>query len=123
MRRFLKARDDVRRPRKENGKDPRWVQAIPGAVPRSPLESRVQGVLSGHPICAWDQLLAEVAQYLRRSEASNDLAVLDEGLWGSWVWPALAGEELRRLEGVLIAIEEGPSAATDLRLANPGGQG
>jgi len=105
MRRFLKARDYVRRPRKENGKEPRWVRAIPGAVPRSPLESRVQEVLSGYPICACDQLVAEVAEYLCGSDDPKRLAVLDEGFWGGWTWSALAEQELRRLDGILLTIE------------------
>lgn len=111
MRRFLILRDYVRRCRKEHGSGPRGVRAIPGGVPRSPLESRVQEVLAAHPTCRWDHLVDEVAQHLRRSERPSVLAVLDEGFWGGWVWPALAREELRRLEGILLAIE-GPSPVT-----------
>lgn len=39
---------------------------------------------------------------------SSVLALLDEGFWGGWVWPALAREELRNLDGVLLSIEVEP---------------
>ncbi len=113
MRWLLKARDYVRRPRGDHGNDPRWVRAIPGRVPRSPLEWRVQEILAARPICAWDDLVAEVARYLRGSERPSVLTSLDEGFWGGWVWPALAREELHRQDGILLAIEAPSSSMTD----------
>jgi hypothetical protein len=104
---FSRIWGSIRRTRKEPGDDRCRVRAIPGAIPRSPLEGRVQEVLAGHPTCALPHLVSEVAQYLRRSERPSLLASLDEGLWGGWVWPALAREELRRLEGIVLAIDHG----------------
>lgn len=122
MRWFLKARDYVRRPREGCGNDPRRVRAIPGGVPRSPLEWRVQEILAAHPICAWDDLVAEVARYLRGSERPSVLTSLDEGFWGGWVWPTFAREELRRLDGVLLAIEAPSSSMADIARLVPGRQ-
>lgn len=65
----------------------------------------MQEVLSGHPICAWDKLVAEVAEYLRGSNDPKRLGVLDEGFWGGWTWSALAEQELRHLDGILVTIE------------------
>jgi hypothetical protein len=109
MRLFSTVWNSIRRTRKERQGDPRRVRAISGAIPRSPLELEVQEILAAHPSCAWPHLVAEVAQHLRRSECSGVLALLDEGLWGGWVWPALARQELRHLDGVLLTIEVEPS--------------
>lgn len=119
---FLKARDYVRRPGEGCGNDPRRVRAIPGGVPRSPLEWRVQEILAAHPICAWDDLVAEVARYLRGSERPSVLTSLDEGLWGGWVWPALAREELHRQDGILLAIEAPPSSMAGIPRPAPSRQ-
>ena len=116
MRRFLKIGDYFRGHRNERLGEPGRVRLIPGGFPRSPLESRVQEVLAAHPICPWDYLVAEVAQHLRRSERLSILTVLDEGFWGGWVWPALAREELRRLDGTFLAIETPVSPTADNRL-------
>jgi hypothetical protein len=105
MRWFTRVWDLFRRSRRDGGTDTHWVRAIPGAVPRSPLESRVHEVLAAHPVCAWERLLVEVAQYLRRLEPPLVLVVLEERIWGGWLWPVLAREELRRLEGVLLTVE------------------
>ena len=71
------------------------------------------------PVCPWDHLVAEIAQYLRRSERPRALAVLDEAFWGAWVWPALAREELRRLEGVLLTIESEAPPAGNINHQSP----
>jgi|GEM_PF-3119190 len=119
MPQFWKVRDSGVRRGNEAGSDPRWVRAIPGRVPRSPLELRVQELLLARPVCPWDHLVAEVAQYLRRSERPRALAVLDEAFWGAWVWPALAREELTHLDGVFLAIEPRPSPTDDVLQARP----
>lgn len=116
----MKGRDDVRQGGDDSVGDPPQVRAIPGGVSRSPLESRVQEILAARPACAWDHLVAEVARYLRRSEDPRVLAVLDEGFWGGWVWRAFAQRELRRLDGVLLAIEARPSPVADIRRPDPG---
>ena len=107
---FSKARDLLRRSRGSGRPESHWVRAIPGAVPRSPLESRVHEILAAQPVCGWERLLVEVAQYLRRSEPPLVLVVLEEAIWGGWLWPIVAREELRRLEGVLLSIEKNPGA-------------
>jgi hypothetical protein len=111
---FLRVRHDVRRDRKEHRIEPRRVRAIPGAIPHSPLERRVHDILAVHPTCRWDDLLADVAEYLRQSERPDVLASLDEGLWGGWVWPTVARQELQRLEGILLEIVAPTSLADDM---------
>jgi hypothetical protein len=95
-------RGRFRRRETSGGSHPRWVRAMPGRVPHSPLESRVAEILAAHPVCRWDYLVSEVAEFLRRSEPPILLTVLDEVFWGEWLWPAVAREELHRLEGVLL---------------------
>jgi hypothetical protein len=110
---LLRVRDYFRPYRKKHRIDPRRVRAIPGAIPQSPLEWRVHSILAVHATCPWDHLVADVAEYLRRSFRPGVLAVMDEGFWGGWVWPALATEELQRLEGNLIETETLTSHAAD----------
>lgn len=121
MPRFMKVRDSAGRQGIAAGSAPRWVRAIPGGLPRSPLESRVREVLAACPVCPWDHLVAEIAQYLRASERPSALAVLDEGIWGAWVWPALAVEELARLEDVILATEPQAPQPADRLLPLPAG--
>ncbi len=105
--------NSIRRTRKERRGDPRRVRAIPGAIPRSPLELQVWEFLAAHPSCAWPHLVAEVARCLRGAEHPRILAVLDEAFWGDWVWPLLARQELMRLNDVLLVIDAAPSLTGD----------
>jgi hypothetical protein len=95
----------IYRNKKRIERGPTWARAIPGGVPRSPLELRVHAFLMAHPTCLFDDLVAEIAEYLRRSKPPSVLALLDEGLWGGWVWPAFAREELFRLQGSLLSFD------------------
>lgn len=122
MRLLRNVRDS--RPRgDETPPDPRWVRALPGGAPRSALEAGILEVLAAHPTCPWNLLVAEVARHLRRSDDPRLLAAMDEGFWGGWVWSALARQELRRLEGVLLAIEASSGSAAEVPLPAPERQG